>query len=116
MSIFDSNMEDLLNDTGRTAADGAEVMKQMETDVPIHPLVSLASIAISLKSISTSLVQINQTLHTGNLGQGDNLRSIKENTDKIARAVESVGGHISSARQDKINALQKAISDQMSRV
>lgn len=115
MSVFEINMDDILNDPA-TAADGANVLKQLETSTPVHPLVALTSIAVSLTKIAVSLSQINQTLHTGNLGQGENLRAIKENTDRIGREVASVNSSIGNARSDKQQALQRAIMDVMNRV
>lgn len=99
------------DDPSRTAADGANIMRQMETDIPIHPFVSLASIAVSLTKISTSLIQINQTLHTGNLGQGSNLNGIKDATEKMRQELSSINGRIGNVRNDKQQALQRAIMD-----
>ena len=114
MSIFDVNMADILVDP-TTAASGVEVMKQMETDIPVHPFVSLASFAISLKSISTSLVQINQTLHTGNLGQVSNLSKLHDITTKLLEIKIEVS-NVSSGVFQGVNAKAKALEDELRRI
>lgn len=114
MSIFDTNMDNIL-DNATTAASGVEVMRQMETDIPIHPFVSLASIAISLKSISTSLVQINQTLHTGNIGQGSNLQHLPQ-IKQALDGIKSEVGNISSGVFQGVNAKAKALEDELRRM
>ena len=84
--------------------------------IPLPLLHCVASIAVSAKRIADKLESIDRNILSGNIGQGDNLRGIRENTDAIQRQVSGVISAIGNAKSDKMNTMQRALSDFMSKM
>jgi hypothetical protein len=78
--------------------------------IPLPLLHCVASIAVSAKRIADKLESIDRNILSGNIGQGDNLRGIQENTDAIQRQVSGVISAIGNYCQ------QRALSDFISKM
>lgn len=92
---------------------GFELLKRMEPDIEMIAIeYSAASIAVSLRDISTQLHRLCTLVELGNVGQGSNLAQIAANTKDHTVKLDN----ISQAAFKLLNAKTAILEDELKRL
>mgnify|MGYP000844959010 CR=1 FL=1 len=92
---------------------GFELLKRMEPDIEMIAIeYSAASIAVSLRDISTQLHRLCTQVELGNVGQGSNLAQIAANTEDHTVKLDN----ISQAAFKLLNAKTAILEDELKRL